>query len=301
MEGKTMTRVFSKTVTAFVLGAAVSLLSPGPAAGQTTPGFGAEEFGLTQKQLVQSIEQVESLISKCMLEQGFQYIAADYETVRAGMKADKKMPGLNEEEFHSKYGFGVATMYTGEPPQLAAGYSPAKLGLGERNVAHFRSLSPAAQVAYNRALFGENPSATFAVAVETEDFSQCGGCTRKAIEQVFKPEQLKSSYYNPQNALINKDPRMKAALRKFTAEMKKSGFDYAHPDDVEPDVRARLAALTNKGTILVAKMSAEQRLQLKELQDFERRVALKSYKLQEDLISPVEESIQRELFARKVQ
>ena len=33
MEGKTMTGVFSKTVTAFVLGAAVSLLSPGPAAG----------------------------------------------------------------------------------------------------------------------------------------------------------------------------------------------------------------------------------------------------------------------------
>ena len=109
-----MTGVFSKTVTAFVLGAAVSLLSPGPAAGQTTPGFGAEEFGLTQKQLVQAIEQVESLISKCMLEQGFQYIAADYETVRAGMKADKKMPGLNEEEFHSKYGFGVATSNRGE-------------------------------------------------------------------------------------------------------------------------------------------------------------------------------------------
>ena len=83
--------------------------------------------------------------------------------------------------------------------------------------------------------------------------------------------------------------------------MKTSGFDYAHPDDVEPDIRARLAALTNKGTLLVDKMSAEQRLQLKQLQDFERRVALKSYKLQEDLISPVEEKIQRELFARKVQ
>src|SRR5438132_5969094 len=40
-------------------------------------------------------------------------------------------------------------------------------------------------------------------------------------------------FRSPQNALINKDPRMKAALRKFTAEMKKSGFDYAHPDDVD--------------------------------------------------------------------
>ena len=51
-----MTGVFSKKVTALVLGAAVSSLSPGPAAGQTTPGFGAEEFGFTQKQLVQAIE-----------------------------------------------------------------------------------------------------------------------------------------------------------------------------------------------------------------------------------------------------
>ena len=34
---------------------------------------------------------------------------------------------------------------------------------------------------------------------------------RKAIEQVFKPEQIKPSYYNPQNAFINNDPRMKSA------------------------------------------------------------------------------------------
>src|SRR3954463_14665902 len=94
---------------------AVMLLATASAGAQTAPGFGAEEFGLTQRQLVQSIEQVEELITKCMREQGFQYIAADYNTVHAGMKADKAMPGLNEEEFINKYGFGVATMYTGLP------------------------------------------------------------------------------------------------------------------------------------------------------------------------------------------
>ena len=277
------------------------LLLPGGAGAQTQPGFGAEEFGLTQRQLVQSIEQVEELIAKCMREQGFQYIAADYNTVHAGMKADKAMPGLNEEDFIDKYGFGVATMYTGLPPQLTTGYSPARVGLGERNVQIFKGLSPADQVAYNRALFGENLDATFAVAVEIENFSRCGGCTRKAIEQVFKPDQLKPTYYNPQNAFINNDPRMKAALRKFAAEMKKAGFDYTHPDDVEPDIRARLAALTNGGTILVEKMSSEQRNELKKLQDYERRVAAKTFKLQEEVLGPVEEQIQQELFSRKVQ
>jgi hypothetical protein len=192
-------------------------------------------------------------------------------------------------------------MYTGQPPQLTTGYSPARVGLGDRNVGIYKGLSPADQVAYNRALLGENVGATFAVALETENFSQCGGCTRKAIEQVFKPDQLKASYYNPQNVFINNDPRMKAALRKFAAEMKKAGFDYTHPDDVEPDIRARLAALTNGGSNLVEKMSLEQRNELNKLQDYERRVAARTYKLQEDVLTPVEERIQQELFSRKVQ
>ena len=162
--------------------AAAVLLLPAVASAETTPGFGAEEFGLTQRQIVQAVEQVEELIAKCMREQGFQYIAADYNTVHAGMKADKAMPGLSEEEFIDKYGFGVATMYTGQPPQLTTGYSPARVGLGERNVQIFKGLSPADQVAYNRALLGENLDATFAVAVEIENFSRCGGCTQKAIE-----------------------------------------------------------------------------------------------------------------------
>src|SRR5437773_9484293 len=97
-----------------ILGVALGaiLLVPTGVGAQSQPGFGAEEFGLTQRQLVQSIEQAEELIAKCMREQGFQYVAADYNTVQAGMKADKAMPGLSEEEFINKYGFGVATMYT---------------------------------------------------------------------------------------------------------------------------------------------------------------------------------------------
>jgi hypothetical protein len=63
----------------------------------------------------------------------------------------------------------------------------------------------------------------------------------------------------------------------------------------------RLAALTNGGTIPVEKMSSEQRKELKKLQDYERRVAAKTFKLQEDVLGPVEERIQQELFSRKVQ
>lgn len=271
----------------------------GSAGAQAPASLGTEEFGLSQKELVQAVTKVEALISQCMRNEGFSYIAADYNTVHKGMAADKNLPGVSEEEFIKQYGFGLSTMYTGQPPQLAKGYSPGKVGLGERNVEVYKKLSPADQVAYNRTLFGENTGATFAIGLETENFSMTGGCTRKAIEQVFKPEQLKSSYYNPKDALINKHPKMKAALRNFAAEMRKAGFTYNHPDEVEADVRSRLAALTNGGTVLVEKMTPEQKASLKVLQEYELRAAAKNFKLQQTLFDPVEEQILEEMYARK--
>src|ERR1700738_2602373 len=280
------------------------LLTLSTAAAQTLApkGLGTEEFGLSQRELVQAIEKTEQLIAHCMSEQGFQYVAADHNTVRAGMSADKILPGLSEEEFVKRYGFGITTFYTGLPPQLSTGYSPARVGLGERNVQIFRALSPADQVAYNRALLGEEDlNSTFAVALENEDLSRTGGCTRKAVSEVFKPDQLKASHYNPQDALINKDPRMKAALGFWQREMKKAGYDYGHPDEIEPDLRNRLNALTEGGKLLVAKMWQGQTAALRKPQDFERLVAAKSFKMSEDMLKPVEEKIQEELFSRKVQ
>lgn len=279
--------------------AATIVLAHSPHA-QTAAAPGKEEFGLTPRQLVQSIERVEAGLARCMRSHGFQYIAVDYMTVRRGMSADKRLPGLSEEDFIAKYGFGLSTMYTGKPPQLAEGYSPGKVALGERNVQIFGTLSPADQIAYNRALLGEDASATFAVGLETENFSRTGGCTRKTIEQVFNPDQLKATYYNPQDALINKDPRMKAALRKYARMMRRAGFDYSHPDEAEGDVKARLDALTKGGTIPIERMSPGQLAALKSLQDYERSVAVKNFELGEEIFDPVEEAIQKEMYARKV-
>ena len=287
---------------AFACSALVGLgLFCGHLTAQPSAALGTEEFGLTSKQLVESIEKVEGLISKCMREQGFEYVAVDYNTVRRGMNADKKMPGLSEKEFFARFGFGVATTYTGQPPQLAAGYSPGKEGLGERNVQIYKKLSPTDQVAYNRALFGENLGATFAVGLETENFSMLGGCTRKSVAQVFKAQQMASTYYNPKDALVNNDPRMKAVIRKFAVEMRKAGFDYAHPDEVEADIRKRLNALSAGATLQVDKMTPSQLSALKELQDYERRVATRYLKMRDELLDPVADKIEEELFARKAQ
>ena len=279
-----------------LIGAAL-IAAAAPVAAANPIEQGREEFGMTPRQLVQAIEKVEAAIEKCMRVQGFEYVATDYDTVRKGMSSDKTLPGMSEAEFIEKYGSGVSTLYTGLAPQLVDGYSPGRVGLGERNVSIFKRLSAADQVAYNRALLGENADATFAVTLERENFSRTGGCTRKGVEQAFTPQQLVATYYNPIDSQINKDPRMKAVLRKYAIEMRKAGFDYAHPDDVTPDINKRLVALTKGRSIPIDKLTPDQLKGLKELQDFERRVTRKNFELRENLFDPVEEKIKKELFA----
>jgi hypothetical protein len=71
------------------------LVLTGRANAQTAlPGTG--EFGLSDRELVQAVEKVEALIAQCMREHGFEYVAADYKTVRRGMGAMMSLPGLTE-------------------------------------------------------------------------------------------------------------------------------------------------------------------------------------------------------------
>ncbi len=92
---------------------------------------------------------------------------------------------------------------------------------------------------------------------------------------------------------------MKAALRKYAREMRNAGFDYSHPDEVEADIKARLDAPTSGGTIPIENMSPSQLGALKNLQDFEPKVAVKNCELGEEIFDSVEEAIQKEMYARK--
>jgi len=278
----------------------VLLLSVSSGAGAPSSS-GRVEFGLTPGDLAQRIEKVEALIAACMRAHGFEYVAVDVETVRRAMKAEKSLPGLDEEEFVARYGFGIATLYTGQPPQLATGYSPGKIGLGRRNVEIFRALSSADQVAYSRALFGGYSDATFAVALDAENLSRCGGCTREAIEKVFEPEQLRASYDTPKDARIANDPRMKAALREYAAAMRKAGFDVQQPNALEGAIQQRLDAIIGGGTVPLEQLSPEQLAALEELKDYERRLAVKNLELEQRIVEPVEQSIEKELFAQRVE
>lgn len=243
-------------------------------ANQPAPGqvrMGSEEFGLSKQELVEYIERVESLIAQCMSEAGFEYIAVDYNTVRRGMVADKSLPGYSEEQFTREYGFGISTLYTGKPPQLSEFDTPAKIGLGEQNERIFAGLPAADQVAYTRILFGENPDATFAVSLEAENFSLTGGCTRKAIEQVFSTEEISATYLNPYDALRQQDPQTAPLFTQFADCMRTHGFTYSREQEIEPDLKKRLYAITAGAPIEA--LSADAQTTLKRLQEEELAIA----------------------------
>jgi len=271
--------------------------SPGSSNARANQGPipGKEEFGMTREELYNAIENVEAQISKCMREAGFEYIAVDYNTVRRGMTADKSLPGMSEREFIQQYGFGISTLYTGLAPQVSELRTPAQIGLGEQNVQIYQSLSPADQVAYSHALFGEHPDATFAVALETEDFSRTGGCTRSAIEQFFTEEQMSATYINPFDVLVDKDPRMVAANAEFANCLRAAGFEYSHEKEIEPDVRKRLDTITG-GAPLEA-LSSDARAALVELQVYERALASATLSCEARHLDPVADRVEREFYA----
>jgi hypothetical protein len=100
--------------------------------------------------------------------------------------------------------------------------------------------------------------------------------------------------------MINEDPRMKAALREYSEAMREAGFDYDHPDEVEADIQKRLDAITGGASVPVEGMTADQAAALKDLQDYERRVAVTNLELEEEYFEPVEERIEKEMFARSI-
>jgi hypothetical protein len=249
---------------------------------------GAEEFGLTEEELVQNIEAVEGLIATCMSEAGFEYVPVDYATVRKAMDADKMAPGLTTEEYAATYGYGIST----QPPGDAN--SPAIIGRGEQNVQIFNSLSEADQAAYNYTLLGENAEATFAVSLEAEEFSETGGCTRTAIEQVFTPEELSAAYYNPKDALVEQDPRVIDAVAAWSDCMRQAGFDYNSPEEIEPDLEQRLNAILDGADPEMLSVAAQA--DLTQLQGEERATAAADLTCELKFIEPAVRQVETELY-----
>ena len=249
------------------------------------PMYGSEEFGLTSAELNTRIEAAEAKIAACMRDAGFDYVQVDSETVRDAMEADATKPGLSDEEYVEQFGFGITTVF--EDPVLV-------LGRGEQNNATYAALSPAEQVAYDRALMGEQGNVGLARALENEDFSKTGGCTLAAVESLFDEKELTGSYVNPGDLLLEQDPRIVAANKDWSTCMGAEGYDYAHEDDITDELSQRLEALL--GGADPATLTGSAKAALEELQGEERAVAVVATACEEEHIDPVVEKVESEIY-----
>lgn len=250
---------------------------------------GDAEFGLTEEEVARRVDAVESLIATCMNDAGFEYIPVDYATARMAMDSNSKPSGMNGDEFRAQFGYGITTQFAGAESQ-------AVMGMGEQNIRIRNGLSTADLAAYNRALYGENPSATFVVSIDDENFSQTGGCTRTAVEQVFTPDELGPGFVNYQNAegaRVEQDPRVIAANKDWAACMRDAGYSYDNSDAIKTDLANRLDAIT--GGVAPDTLSADAQASLTALQGEELAIAAADHQCNVEFVDPIKTQVETEL------
>jgi hypothetical protein len=191
-----------------------------------------DQLGFTQSGIQAAQATVETGIAACMKAQGFEYTPVDPTAARAALTGKSN---LSDEDFQKQFGYGIATLYGRGTQQT------------DPNDRIRQSLTPADQLAYDRALSGGNPQQTFSVAADTGDFSQLGGCTKQATDSLFGGSELLTTLQRKLDELddsIIQDQRMVRASEEWTMCIRdKTGETYEDSEAVEVDIITRLAAV----------------------------------------------------------
>jgi hypothetical protein len=105
--------------------------------------------------------------------------------------------------------------------------------------------------------------------MDEEDFSSTGGCTRKAVAAVFTPAQLKGTYVNPKDVLVENDPRIIEAQDDWTECMREAGYEYEDDqDEIIEEFQERLDELLegdDPASLTGARAEALRKLQQEEI------------------------------------
>ncbi len=240
-----------------------------------------EEFGLYLRDLTARVEATEASIAECMSAAGFEYVAVDFATIKTAMDGDQSAAGVSDEDYVKQFGFGITTQF--DKPLIVFRAGPV-------NNAVLDVLPESEQTAYRRALWGEAPDWNHAHAVEAEDLSQTGGCTRTAAEQHYATAELAGNYLNPFDKLVEQDPRFLSAVTKWSACIRKAGFDFDNTGHVERELQQRLADVTQGQDPRTLDASAAEALRA--LQGEELAIAAAAYDCEEQHIQPVQDMIE---------
>ena len=187
-----------------------------------------DQLGFDTAGIMARQSRVEAEIHECMKAQGFDYVPVDPFAQRAAVTGASR---LSDEDFLNQFGYGISTLW---------GRGGAQ---NDPNQQLRTSLGPADRRAYDRALWGENPGATFQAAVDSGDFTKLGGCTRNATESVFGGAQVLTQLQGKLDQLderILADQRMVRALERWTSCMAEAGYRYEDPDEIDSDLTKRM-------------------------------------------------------------
>jgi hypothetical protein len=253
-----------------------------------TPLPGIREFGFNDEEFTQHIVKTQALIASCMADAGFEYVPVNVQTVEAAQARVRQDPGLTRREYKERYGLAVTTRFD----------DPVRdIGLGPENLRIIASLPEASRVAYNRTLFGRNTHANFVFALDEEDFSETGGCTREAVAQVFTPDQVKGTFVNPKDVLVDSDKRFISARQAWSKCMRALGYDYLEDqDEIIEDFEERLDKLLDGDE--PQSLTGARAEALKALQQEEIAASLADLDCQIKYTDKVEEEVEIKVYGR---
>ena len=243
-----------------------------------------ETLGFSRSGIIERQSRVEGGIRDCMKAQGFDYIPVDPFAQQQALTGKAR---LTDEEFIKQFGYGISTLFGRATEQ------------SDPNDRIRRSLGPADRAAYDRALYGETSGVTFAEAVDSGDFTELGGCTREATEEVFGGATTLTALQERLDELderIVQDQRMVEAVEKWSACMREEGYRYEEPDEIDGDIEKRFRKVVGPDVRPGATAPADpnatyDRAALDVLQRNEVRTANADLACEKRHIAPVEEVV----------
>jgi len=245
-----------------------------------------DQLGFTRKGVAAASAKVENSIAACMKAEGFEYVPVDPVAQQAALTGKANM---SDEEYEKQFGYGITTLY---------GRGTAQ---SDPNAKIRSQLGTADRAAYDRALSGGKPEQTFVFAVDTGDFTELGGCTKTATDEVFGGARLLQTVQRKLDELddsIVADQRMVRALEAWRECMKSAtGTEYEDDESIEEEITQRFEKVV--GSVVPPGQVAAEGTQvdmaaLRKLQQDEIDLFNTSSGCERKHIEPVETKVRRE-------
>jgi hypothetical protein len=244
-----------------------------------------DQLGFTRKGIAAASAKVENAIAACMKAEGFDYVPVDPVAQQAALTGKASM---SDDEYEQQFGYGITTLY---------GRGSAQTDPNEKIR---EQLAEADRAAYDRALSGGNPDQTFVLAVDTGDFTQLGGCTKKATDQAFGGSRLLQTLQRKLDELddsIAADQRMVHAQDAWRGCVKAAtGQEFEDAESIEDEITQRFERLV--GSVVPPGQVAPEGTQfdmaaLRKLQQDEMDLFRKDRDCERKLIDPVETKVRQ--------